>query len=103
MIDPVYHDGSFYTVPDGETGQDVYVVLREAIVRSGRVALSRLVIARRERAVATMPFGRGLVLHTLHDERDIHDPQELFVGVPGSKPDPAVVKLATRLIDRQVG
>ncbi len=102
-IDPVYYDGSFYMVPDGEAGQDVYVVLREAIARSGRIALSRLVIARRERAVAIMPLGHGLVLHTLHDERDIHDPEALFAAVPGAKPDPAMVKLATQLIDRQVG
>ena len=102
-IDPVYYDASYYIVPDGEAGQDVYVVLRDAIVKSGRIALSRLVIARRERAVAIMPLGHGLVLHTLHDERDIHDPKELFAGVPGAKPDPAMVKLATQLIDRQVG
>ena len=102
-IDPVYYDGSYYMIPDGEAGQDVYVVLREAIVKSGRIALSRLVMARRERAVAIMPLGRGLVLHTLHDERDINDPQELFAGVPGAKPDPAMVKLATQLVDRQVG
>ena len=102
-IDPVYYDGSYYMVPDGEAGQDVYVVLRDAVVKSGRIALSRLVLARRERAVAIMPLGRGLVLHTLHDERDIHDAAELFAAVPGAKPDPAMVKLATQLIDRQVG
>ena len=102
-IDPVYYDGSYYMVPDGEDGGDVYVVLREAIARSGRIALSRLVIARRERAVAIMPLGRGLVLHTLHDERDLHDLQELFATVPGAKPDPAMVRLATQLVDRQIG
>ena len=46
-IDPVYYDTSYYMVPDGEAGQDVYAVLREAIGKTGRVALSRLVIARR--------------------------------------------------------
>ena len=102
-IDPVYYDGSYYMVPDGEDGGDVYVVLREAIAKSGRIALSRLVIARRERAVAIMPLGRGLVLHTLHDEREVRDPQELFAAVPGAKPDPAMVRLATQLVDRQVG
>ena len=102
-IDPVYYDGSFYMVPDGEAGQDVYVVLRDAIAKTGRVALSRLVMARRERAVALMPLGHGLVMHTLHDEREVHDPEALFAGVPGAKPDPAMVKLATQLIDRQTG
>lgn len=102
-IDPVYYDGSYYMAPDGEAGQDVYVVLRDAIAKTGRIALSRLVIARRERAVAIMPMQRGLVLHTLHDEREVHDPKELFAGVPGAKPDPAMVRLATQLIDRQTG
>ena len=102
-IDPVYYDGSFYMVPDGEAGQDVYVVLRDAIAKTGRIALSRLVMARRERAVALMPLGHGLVLHTLHDEREVHDPKTLFAGVPGARPDPAMVKLATQLIDRQTG
>ena len=48
-------------------GQDVYVVLRDAIAKTGRVALSRVVIARRERAIAIMPMERGLVVHTLHE------------------------------------
>ena len=45
-IHPIYFDTSYYMVPDGEAGQDVYVVLRDAIVESGRAALSRVVISR---------------------------------------------------------
>ncbi len=48
-------------VPDGEAGQDVYVVLRAAIAASGMAALSRLVIARRERAVAMVKLARQLI------------------------------------------
>jgi DNA end-binding protein Ku len=102
-IDPVYFDASYYLVPDGDAGQDVYVVLRDAIAKAGRVALSRLVLFRRERAVAIVPMDRGLVLHTLHEERDLEDPKELFAGVPGAKPDQEMVRLATQLIDRQTG
>jgi DNA end-binding protein Ku len=100
-IDPVYYDNSYFMVPDGEAGEDVYAVLREAIGKTGRVALSRLVIARRERAVAIMPMERGMVLHTLHDPKELHDPQEHFAGLKGIKLDTAMVKLATQLIDRQ--
>lgn len=100
-IDPIYYDAAYYMAPDGEAGEDVYVVLREAIARSGRVALSREVIARRERAVAIMPLGKGLVAHTLHETRDLHDPSELFASVPALRPDPEMVKLATQLVDRQ--
>lgn len=102
-IDPVYYDTSYYLVPDGDAGQDVYVVLRDAIAKTGRTALSRLVIARRERAVAILPMGKGLVLHTLHEERDLYSAADRFKDVPAMKPDPEMVKLATQLIDRQTG
>jgi DNA end-binding protein Ku len=70
-IHPIYFDTSYYLVPDGDAGQDVYVVLRDAIVQSGRAALSRVVISRRERAVAILPLEKGMVLHTLHEPRDL--------------------------------
>ncbi len=103
-IDPVYYDASYYLAPDGharDRQDDVYVVLREAISRTGRVALSRVVMARRERAVAIMPMGDGLVLHTLHDMREITPPGTLFGDLQGGKPDREMIALATQLIDRQ--
>src|ERR1700761_550415 len=32
-IDPIYFDASYYLAPDGDAGEDVYVVLRDAIAR----------------------------------------------------------------------
>lgn len=102
-IDPIYYDASYFLVPEGETGEDVYAVLREAIARSGKVALSRVVISRRERAIAIMPMQRGMVVHTLHEEGDINNPKELFEDIPSAKTDPEMVKLALQLIERQAG
>jgi len=102
-IDPIYYDSSYFVAPDGDAGQDVYVVLREAIAKTGRVALSRVVIARRERTIAIMPMQDGMVVHTLHEERDLNNPKALFDELPDVKPDPEMVKLATQLIDRQTG
>lgn len=103
-IDPVYYDSAYYLVPDGNErnqADDVFVVLRAAIAKAGRVALSRLVIARRERAVALMAMGRGIVVHTLHDMREIAAPDTLFDAIPDAKPDGEMVDLALKLIDRQ--
>ena len=102
-IDPVYFDSSYYMVPDGQDGLDVYVVLRDAIAKTGRMALTRVVMSQRERAVAIMPMGRGLILHTLYDARDLKDPGELFEQVPAVKPEADMIALATQLIDRQTG
>ncbi|HEY0420236.1 MAG TPA: Ku protein [Acetobacteraceae bacterium] len=102
-IDPIYFDGSYFLAPDGETGEDVFMVLREAIARTGQMALSRLVMANRERVVAIGVIGNGLVVHTLHEAQDLVNPAEIFDELPNTKPDPEMVKLATQLIARQTG
>jgi hypothetical protein len=66
-IDPVYFDASYYVAPDGEAGKDVYAVLREAIVKTGRIALSRVVIGQRERTIALRPMEGGLIAHSLYE------------------------------------
>ena len=102
-IEPIYFDTSYYGVPDGDAGQDVYIVLRDAIARTGRAALSRVVISRRERAVAIFPMGKGMICYTLHEPRDLHDSKSLFDAIDNDKPDAEMIKLATQLIERQEG
>ncbi|HEX3346560.1 MAG TPA: Ku protein [Acetobacteraceae bacterium] len=102
-IDPIYFENSYYVVPDGDAARDVFVVLREAIRQSGRMALSRLVISRRERPIALMAMDNGLVAHTLHEQKDVHDAHHLFDQIPAGKPDAEMVQLARQLIDRQTG
>ncbi len=102
-IDPIYYDSSYYLAPDGDAGMDVYAVLHEAIEKTGRIALSRVVIAQRERTVALRPMEGGLVAQTLHEQRDINDAKAVFEAATRLKSDPDMVKLATQLIDRQTG
>jgi DNA end-binding protein Ku len=102
-IDPMYYDASYFLAPDGKAGEDVYAVLREAIGKAGRVALSRVVISQRERTIALRPMGAGLMVHTLHEERDLNSPKELFEDAAQLKTDPEMVALATQLIQRQSG
>ena len=100
-IDPIYFDASYYLAPDGKGAEDVYAVLREAVQKTGKVALTRVVIAQRERTVAIRPFGRGLVAQTLNEERDLNEAGELFDRLDGVTLDPEMVTLAVQLVDRQ--
>lgn len=102
-IHPVFFDKSYYVVPDGDSGEDVYVVLRDAIAKTGQAALARVVIARRERPAAILPMDKGLVCYTLHEPRDLYDSKPLFDAIPDAKSDAEMVKLATQLIERQEG
>ena len=90
-IDRMYYDASYFVAPDGKAGTDVYAVLREAIAKTGKTALARVVISQRERTVA------------LHEDRDLNSPKELFDELSRVKVDPEMVHLATQLIQRQAG
>jgi DNA end-binding protein Ku len=102
-IEPIFFDSSYYLAPDGDAGEDVFAVLRDAIKKTRSAALSRVVIARREHPVAILPFGNGLICHTLHQPSDLYDAVPLFESVEGLKPDADMVQLATQLIERQNG
>ena len=101
-IDPVYFDGSFYMAPDGDAGDDVYSVLRQAFMETGFVALSRITMARRERAVLITPMEGGLAVHSLLEERDLNRASDFF-GKANDAVDPEMVGLAKQLIKRQAG
>jgi len=102
-IDPVYYDAAYYLAPDGDAGRDVYAVLREAIAKTGKTALARVVISQRERTIGIRPTGDGLMAHTLYEERDLNSAKDLFEGLSGIKIDPEMVQLASQLVQRQSG
>jgi DNA end-binding protein Ku len=102
-IDPTYYDASYFMAPDGKAGEDVYAVLREAITKTNKVALTRVVISQRERTVALRPMGEGLMAHTLYEERDLNSANDLFEDAARLKTDPEMVDLAMELIKRQSG
>jgi DNA end-binding protein Ku len=79
-IDPMYYDASYYVAPDGKAGLDVYAVLWEAIATPARRLWRGGVISQRERTIALRPMGNGLMTHTLHEDRDLNNPKELFRG-----------------------
>jgi DNA end-binding protein Ku len=102
-IDPMYYDASYFLAPDGKAGEDVYAVLREAIAKTGKTALTRVVISQRERTIALRPMGVGLMAHTLYEDRDLNSADEYFEDAAQLKIDPEMVELATQLIQRKSG
>jgi DNA end-binding protein Ku len=102
-IEPIFFDSSYYLAPDGDAGRDVFVVLRDAIRKSRAAALSRVVMARREHAVAIIPSGDGMVCHTMLQPSDLWDPGALFEDIRGIRSEASMLALATQLIDRQQG
>jgi DNA end-binding protein Ku len=69
QIDPVYYDHPYYLVPDKGAAKP-YGLLLEAMRRSGKVAIARVVLRSKEQLVAIRPSGGVLLMETMifHDE-----------------------------------
>lgn len=97
-VDPIWFDRPYFLAPSDKVGAEAYGVIRAAMAATGRLGLSRLVLARRERAVALQPRAEGVVLWTLRFLDEVRDAEEAFSEAPTDKPDPQLARLARQLI-----
>ena len=82
---------------------EAYAVIREAMKRTDRIALGRVVMHTRERLVAIEPRDEGLLCYTLRSHDEVRDPAEAFDDVPKTKADAAMVQIAEKIIDQLSG
>ena len=101
----VYFDRPYYLAPTGK-GQKVYALLREALRRSERVGLARVVISTRQHLAALMPSGRALLLNLLRWNADIRDTAGLELPAEGMRATglgAAELRMAEQLIQSMSG
>ncbi len=102
-IDRIWWNEPYYLTPDGKAGLDAYLVIRDAMQKSGKVALGRVVIGTRERLVAIEPRGEGMVATTLRSHDEVRDAAPLFESIPHRKSDPKMLAIAEQIIDQISG
>lgn len=102
-IDRLYWNAPYFLVPDGKIAAEAFAVIREAMERSGRMGLGRVVMHGRERLVALEPRDAGIVTYTLRSHDEVRDPVEYFRDVPEAAPNEAMVEIATKIIDQLSG
>ncbi|WP_030904496.1 Ku protein [Streptomyces sp. NRRL F-5126] len=76
-IDPVRLGQSFYLEASGQAAAKPYVLLRRALERSGRVAVTKLALRGRERLAILDIRDDALTLHTMHWPDEVRSPGEL--------------------------
>ena len=102
-IDRLFWNDPYYLVPDGKLAVEAYAVIREAMMRSGRIALGRVVMHTRERLLALEPREHGIVAYTLRTRGEVRDPAEFFRDIPDAKPDAGMIDIAAKIIDQLEG
>lgn len=97
-IDRLYWDNPYYLVPDGKMAAEPYAVIREAMERSGQIALGRLVMSQRERLVALEPRDNGIVATMLRSHEEVRAAGQFFDDIPKVKADPEMIAIAEKII-----
>jgi DNA end-binding protein Ku len=77
-IDPLFFDAPYYLAPE-KGGDKAYALLREALNKSGKVGVAKVVIKTREHLAAVKPMGDALVLELMHFPDELADVNELDV------------------------
>ncbi|MFF6966345.1 Ku protein [Streptomyces anthocyanicus] len=76
-IDPIRIGDGYYLAPDGQVAAKPYVLLRQALERSSRVAVARYAWSGRERLGLLRVRDEAIVLHAMRWPDEIRDPSEL--------------------------
>jgi DNA end-binding protein Ku len=96
-INPMFFDKPYYLEPTKQ-GRHAYALLREALAKSNRVAIARVVIRTKEYIAAVKPLDDALVLELMHWVSDLVSPGTLELPDAEKLPE-AEMKMAKMLID----
>ncbi len=102
FVDVIYQDAPYYLAPDGAMAEETFIVLREAMRRSAKVAIARLVLSSRERVVTIGARENGMFVCTLRNPNEVRGTAEYFGSIPVGEPDAEMLQLAEKLIEQKV-
>ena len=97
----VYLERPYYVAPINK-GAKVYALLRETLLKTGKVGVARVVIQTRQHLAALIPSGRGMVLNLLRWGDEIRPWTNLELppeGIKAAGIRDAEMKMAAQLVD----
>ena len=99
-IAPFFYEAPYYLAP-GKHGDKGYALLREVLVRTGRVGVANVVIRTRAHLAALYAVDQYLVLNTLRYATELRDPKELKVpdDLQAAKVNAREIEMAERLVE----
>ncbi len=101
QIDVLYFEKPYFVVPADDLAEEAYVVLREALKRTRKIALGQLSVRGREQLVALKPCGRGIVMEVLRYADEVQKARGFFADIDDAAPHADLLELATTLIDKK--
>jgi DNA end-binding protein Ku len=100
QIDPMFFDEPYLMGPE-KGGDRAYALLRDALAKSNKVGISKVVLRTREHLAAVKPVKKALVLELMHFADELVSPESL--SLPDTAPAPKELEMALSLVDAMTG
>src|SRR5262245_7884730 len=100
-VDVIYQDAPYYLAPDGAMAEETFAVLRDAMRKTGKVAIARLVLSRRDRVITIRARAKGMFVTTLRNPNEVRSTAAYFDEIKDVKTDPEMLQLAEKLIEQK--
>ncbi len=102
-IDELYNVRPYYIVPNGDVGQEAFVVIRNVIEKMNKVAIGRVVLSTREHVIAMEPRGKGIMGTLLRYPYEVRDEKEYFDEIKDVKIGKDMMELAEHIVRTKSG
>jgi DNA end-binding protein Ku len=100
-VDVLYQDAPYFLAPDGPIAEETFVVLREAMKKTGKTAIARVVMSNRERVVSVDVRDKGMLMQTLRRPQEVRKSAEYFDEIPDKPVEKEMLQLAEKLIEQK--
>lgn len=100
-VEPTYYETPYYLAPDTR-GEKGYVLLRETLKATNKIAIATVVIRTRQYLAALIPSGNVMVLNTLRYTNELKSAKDLEAPsstLKASGVSPREIEMAKKLVD----
>ncbi|MCL9683639.1 Ku protein [Legionella maioricensis] len=92
-IDPLYFDKPYYLVPDSKN-KKAYVLLREALKKTKKVGVAKVIIRTKEYLSLILPHNHALIINLIRFQQEIRSEKELDLPTESLK--------SYKIVDREI-
>ena len=104
QIDPEYFEKPYFVVPENDSQTQAFAVVRQALVDTKKIALSKIAFAGREHIVAlSAADDGGMMAYTMRYAQELRDPKDYFRDIKKVEVDEDSLDLAKQLIKKRSG
>ncbi len=107
QIDPEYYEKPYFVVPESEAQTEAFATVRQALIDTKKIALTKIAFGGREHVVAIAPAGAGanggMMAYTMRYAAELRDSADYFRDIKQVEVNSDSLDLAKMLIGKRAG